>query len=111
MRRAVIVVYRPREGREAQLLEAIRDHVPMLRAENLATDRAATLLRAEDGSYLEIFEWASAGAIEAAHRNPVVQRLWERFEEVCEYRTLASLAEAEKMFPEFDPVDFEPDRS
>lgn len=105
MGRVVIVTYRPREGREAQLLDAIRDHAPTLRAEGLVTERAPTVLRTDDGSYLEIFEWASPESIGAAHSSPVVQRLWERFEEACEYRTLASLQEAEKMFPEFEPID------
>lgn len=105
MGRVVIVAYRPHEGKGDELLSAIRDHVPVLRAEGLAADRDPTVLRAEDGTYLEIFEWASWEAIEAAHSNPRVQELWTRFGEACEYRTLASLPEAQEMFAEFDPVD------
>jgi hypothetical protein len=39
MGRIVMVAYRPREGAEARLLDLIRDHVPILRREGLATDR------------------------------------------------------------------------
>lgn len=105
MGRIVIIAYRPRDGKQAELLEAIRDHVPILRAEGLATDRPPLALRARDGTYLEIFEWASSEAIEAAHANAAVQALWERFGEACEYRTLASLPEAADMFAEFEPVE------
>lgn len=105
MGRVVIVAYHPEDGREARLLEAIREHVPILRAEGLATEREPLVVRAQDGTYLEIFEWASPEAIEAAHSNPAVLALWERFGEACEYRTLASLPEAEDMFAEFEPVE------
>lgn len=105
MGKVVIVAYAPKKGREGRLLEAIRDHVPILRGEGLATEREPLLLRAKDGTYLEIFEWASTKAIEAAHSNPAVQELWERFGEACEYRTLASLPEAAGMFAEFEPVE------
>lgn len=67
------------------MLDAIRDHVPILRSEGLATDREPTVMRAADGTYLEVFEWASAQAFEAAHSGPVVQKLWDRFGEACEY--------------------------
>lgn len=104
MGRIVIVAYRPRDGKQEELVDAIRDHVPILRSEGLATDREPTVVRAKDGTYLEIFEWASADAIEAAHSNAVVQKLWERLGQACEYRTLASLSEAQDMFAEFEPV-------
>jgi quinol monooxygenase YgiN len=104
MGRVVIVAYMPREGREAELLDALRDHVPILRAEGLVTDLEPVFLRARDGTYLEIFEWASAEAIQAAHSNAAVQELWQRFAEASEYRSLASLSEANDMFAEFEPV-------
>lgn len=107
MGRVVIVAYRPRDGKEAETLDVIRDHVPILREEGLATKREPLVLRARDGAYLEIFEWASSEAIEAAHTNAAVQRLWERFGEACEYRTLASLQEAGDLFAEFEPVELE----
>jgi hypothetical protein len=52
-----IVAYHPREGMEAELREAIRDHLEVLGAEGLVTPRAPYVMRSQDGTYLEVFEW------------------------------------------------------
>jgi quinol monooxygenase YgiN len=101
----VIAAFRPKPGKEADLLACARDHLPILRAEGLATERPALVLRAADGSLLEIFEWVSHAAIEAAHTNPRVLALWKRYEACCDYVTLGDLAEAKSMFPHFDLVE------
>ena len=105
MGQMVIVVYRPKAGREAELLELVRGHVPALRAEGLATARPPLVMRAADGCLVEVFEWASAEAVERAHHNPNVQALWGRFAGCCSYETLASLPEAQRPFSPFDPVE------
>jgi hypothetical protein len=105
MRQVVIVVYRPRPGREADLLDLVREHVPMLRAEGLATARPPLVMRAADGSVVEVFEWTSAKAVEGAHHNPNVQALWGRFAEVCDYETLANLPEAQRLFSPFEAIE------
>jgi quinol monooxygenase YgiN len=97
----VIASFRPKPGSEDELLACLRDHLPVLRAERLATDRPSTVLRAQDGTLLEIFEWTSQAAIDAAHANPAVLALWERFAACCDYVTLGDLAEARAMFPGF----------
>lgn len=101
----VIVAYRPREGKEARLLELVREHMPILRREGLVTDRPALVMRAEDGTIVEVFEWRSAEAVERAHANEVVQAMWERFNEACEYESLANLEECSRPFSPFEPVD------
>ena len=63
------------------------------------------VLRAADGTLLEIFEWVSQAAIDAAHENPAVLALWQRYEACCEYVTLGDLAEAKAMFPGFALVE------
>jgi hypothetical protein len=88
-----------------QLLEILREHMPILRSQNLITDRPATFMRAADGSIVEIFEWKSPEAIEQAHANPAVREMWERFEKACEYLKLEDLAEAKQMFPGFEPLE------
>ena len=60
----VIAAYRPKKGKE-----------------RLVTDRPPYLMRAADGTFVEVFEWKSAAAIEAAHGNSAVQAMWARFEE------------------------------
>jgi len=78
MSRGVIVIYRPKNGKDAALLQLVKDHMSILRTQNLVTDRAPIIMKAADGSIIEVFEWKSAGAIKEAHQNKVVQELWER---------------------------------
>ena len=101
----VVVAYRPRPGKSRQLLGLLREHLPILRAEGLATDRPAYVMRAADGTFVEVFEWKSVKAIEKAHRNPAVQALWARFDKVCTYESLANLQESKGPFSPFQPID------
>src|SRR4051794_3027773 len=100
----VIAAYRPKAGKESQLLDILREHMPILRSQNLITDRPAIFMRAGDGSIVEVFEWKSKQAIEQAHENPVVREMWKRFEQACDYLKLDDLAEAKQMFPGFEPL-------
>ena len=100
----VIVAYRPRPGKEALLLELTRQHLPLLRAQGLATDRPSYVMRAADGTILEVFEWKSQAAIDAAHGNPAVAKMWERYAEACEYIPLKNLKEAGDLFAAFEPL-------
>jgi hypothetical protein len=103
--RVVIVAYRPRAGQAEALAEAVRRHGPLLRAEGLVTERPFTVMQAGDGTLVEVFEWASAAAIEAAHAHPRVQALWAEFFAACEYVPIASVAESSQLFSEFTPRD------
>jgi hypothetical protein len=67
----VIAAYKPKPGKEADLLQLTREHVPLLRAEGLVTDRPVTACQAKDGTIVEVFEWV-AGGMERAHTNPAV---------------------------------------
>ncbi|WP_035347890.1 hypothetical protein [Edaphobacter aggregans] len=100
----VIVVYRPKPGMEAELLQLTREHVPLLRREGLATDRPVVAGRATDGTVVEVFEWAEGG-VERSHSNPVVLKLWERYAAACEIVPLNQLAESSTMFASFAPLD------
>jgi hypothetical protein len=99
----VIVAYKPKPGKEADLLQLTREHVPLLRAEGLATDHPVTACQAKDGTVVEVFEWAPGG-VERAHSNPVVLKLWERYAAACEIVPLASLSEVSNMFASFAPL-------
>src|ERR1700739_658245 len=105
MGKFVIVAYRPRPGREQELLQLTKEHLPILRSQGLATDRPSYVMRSADGTIVEVFEWKSAEAIAAAHQNPAVQALWGEFGAACDYVPLTSLPEAHQMFAEFDSVD------
>jgi hypothetical protein len=104
MGRFVIASYTPKPGREADLAALVSKHMGVLRAEGLVTERPAYAMRAKDGTILEVFEWLSAEAVEAAHTNASVMELWGEFGEVCDFRPLAGLAECEGMFAEFEPI-------
>src|SRR3954447_25763447 len=100
----VIVAYRPKAGKEQELLQLVRSRVPTLRKEGLVTDRMPTIMRSRDGTIIEVSEWKSREAIDAAHKNENVRTLWNRFFEVCDCIPLKDLAEAQEMFAGFEPI-------
>jgi hypothetical protein len=104
--RIVIVVYRPLPGKEAALQSVVAKHLGVLKKENLVTDRASIVMKAQDASIVEVFEWRSAEAIAAAHTNPKVLELWDEFAAVCEYEKPVNVPEFHNLFSEFEPLQF-----
>ena len=104
MGRFVIVAYTPKPGREPALLAAVKKHLQVLHAEKLVTDKPGYVMRAADGTIVEVFEWRSAESIQQAHANPAVQALWGEFGAACDYTPLARLKESQQMFAEFEAV-------
>ena len=100
----VIACYRPKPGKETALLELLPAHLPALRAEGLLGDGLALAGRAADGTIVEIFRWKSEAAIDAAHENPAVAALWERFAAVCDYVSIADVAGARDLFTPLEPL-------
>jgi quinol monooxygenase YgiN len=100
----VIVAYRPKPGKESETLDLVRSRVPTLRKEELVTDRSATIMRARDRTIIEVSEWKSQEAIDAAHKNPTVLAMWKRFFDVCECIPLDRLPESAEMFAGFEPI-------
>ena len=100
----VIVAYRPKVGQEEKLLELVRSRVPTLRQEGLVTDRVPVIMRAKDGTIIEVSEWKSHEAIEEAHRNPRVLAMWDKFFALCECVPLNAVPESGTMFAGFEPV-------
>jgi quinol monooxygenase YgiN len=105
MGKLVIVAYRPRPGKEARLLELTKEHYPILLQQGLVTDRRPYAMRADDGTIIEVFEWKSQAAIDAAHTNPEVLKMWERYSEACEYVPLVTVKECSDMFAGFEPIE------
>ena len=101
----VIVAYRPKPGKEKETLELVRNRVPTLRKEGLVTDRVPTIMCARDGTIIEVSEWKSEDAIDAAHKNPNVLAMWNQFSEVCDCIPLNTLAEANDLFAGFEPIE------
>jgi quinol monooxygenase YgiN len=101
----VIASYKPKKDMEEEMLEVLRDHMPILSMEDLITDFPAIVLKSKDGCYLEIFEWKSQEAINQAHQNENVMKLWKRFDEVCTYINLSDIEECKNLFASFEPVE------
>jgi quinol monooxygenase YgiN len=100
----VIVAYRPKTGKEKKLVDLVRSRAPTLQNEGLATDRAPIIMRARDGTIIEVSEWKSQEAIDDAHKNPNVLAMWDKFFAICECVPLKTLDEAEEMFAGFEPL-------
>jgi quinol monooxygenase YgiN len=102
--RIVIAAYRPKPGKQAELRALMPDHLPRLRAEGLVTDRSSIMMEASDGTVIEVFEWVSREAVEAAHENPAVLAMWAEYAEVCDYIPAGEVPEINSLFSEFSPL-------
>jgi hypothetical protein len=102
--RLSVVAYKPKPGKEAELMSLTLEHVPFLRSIGLATERAHIIATAMDGTVIEIFEWVEGG-IEKAHSHPGLGALWARYAAACDYVPLRTLDEAGMQFANFVPVN------
>jgi len=100
----VFAIYKPHDNKENELKELISKHIPILKTNNLITDRNPVLVQSKNGIYFEIFEWKSNDAVEEAHENPEVQKLWDEMEKVCDFTNLESIEEVREYFPQFKPI-------
>lgn len=103
MGRIVIACYIPKPGQAQALKELMQIHLAILKSQGLVTNREPIQMEARDGTIIEVFEWASSEAIEAAHHNPVVAEMWKQYAKVCEYVPIGDVPEASQMFSEFTP--------
>lgn len=101
----VIAVYKPKQGKLDDLLKVVKDHVPTLRKLGYATDRPSQVMLASDGTVVEVFEWTSQEAVDKAHSDPAVHKLWGQFGACSDIGTIAALPGADQPFPHFKPVN------
>jgi len=104
MPRTVIAVYKPRPGKAAELQAIVARHHGVLTGQGLVTERPPFVAQAADGTFVEVFEWASPQAIERAHHDPVVQAMWAEFDAACEFVPVATLPEGQQLFSEFEAM-------
>jgi len=105
MGRIVIVAYKPKPGKANALKELTKTHVPRLHKEGLVTNRKPIIVETADGTIIEVFEWLSAEAIQKAHSNPEVQKMWGEYADVCDYVPLNTVPETSNLFADFTPID------
>ncbi|MCG8464181.1 MAG: hypothetical protein MI750_04935 [Xanthomonadales bacterium] len=101
----VIACYSPKPGREYDLINLVRNHVPRLQELEMATPRPPVVLRNRDGVIVELFEWTSVAALEDAQRSDEIQDMWKKFNEVSDYKSLDRLPESRELFAEFELLD------
>jgi quinol monooxygenase YgiN len=101
-----MALYQPHVGKEEQLNDVLKKHIKTLEAENLITSREPIRAVASDGTVIEIFEWKSEQAKDAAHESPVVMKVWNEIMEIAEIKSLSSLEESKHSFPTFAPYTF-----
>lgn len=101
----VIACYRPKPGKDDELLALMKTHLPTLRAENLVGDGPSLCGRAPDGAIVEVFQWKSQEAMKAAHQNAQVLAMWDKFAEVCDYTVIADVAGAKDLFTPLTPIE------
>jgi hypothetical protein len=104
MGRFVIAGYKPRADQGPALRALVKRHWPALRDQALVSARSALVMRADDGTIVEVFEWLSPQSVARAHDNPVVQALWAEFAAVCDFVPVGGLAEAARLFSEFESL-------
>ncbi|HUL60293.1 MAG TPA: hypothetical protein VLU43_13505 [Anaeromyxobacteraceae bacterium] len=89
----MLVVYRPRRGKERALHALLRRHGKALRAAGLAGDEPFRLLhcRGKRGGvfFVETFAWADATASDRAHEDPAVLAVWSPMEDLLEGMDIA----------------------
>jgi hypothetical protein len=78
----VMVTYRPKPGRESELLGLLLKHWPALHEAGLVTSTPALLYRAVEKAggrpyFVEIFSWKDDNQSFLAHGNPNVAKVWE----------------------------------
>jgi len=107
MPRTVIVGYRPKPGKHSALDALTCTHFTRLYEQGLVTRRRPIVMRARDGTVVEVFEWKSQRAIDEAHSNAAVLAMWAEYGSVCDYVPVGSLAEAGELFSGFDSFQLE----
>lgn len=105
MGQIVIVAYKPKTGKTEALKNLVANHVSRLSDEGLVTLRKPVIMQTGEGVIIEVFEWLSVEAIQMAHSNPAVHKMWGEFAEVCDYVPLNTLPETANLFAEFKSVD------
>lgn len=104
----VIACYKPKPGKQSDLLALMRTHLPILKEQGLVGDGPSLCGAAADGTVIETFCWRSQAAIDAAHGNPAVQKMWGDFAEVCDFVCVGDIPEARQLFAGFAPVNLQP---
>ena len=98
-------MYKPNEGKEGDLKEILKEHLPLLREFELISDKETYTIKATDGTIIEIFEWLSEETKAIAHQHPATRQLWGRMMAICTFPAMRDLDEGKRSFPDFQIVE------
>ena len=101
----VIVGYKPFPGKEIQLAKLMATHHAILFTEGLVTERKSIVGKSQDGTIIEVFEWASEELMKKAHTNANVLAMWKEYEAICSYVPIAEVPESSELFSGFTPLN------
>ena len=107
MSRTGIVLYRPRKGKELELISMIRDHFPFLRTEGFITNKKVMAMKAKDGCVMVVFEWVSPESIVEAEKHSGVHEIWMQVSKVSDFEKPSNLKEFQEVFPDFETIELE----
>ena|SRR5688572_13965675 len=92
----VICTYRVKPGKEKAFIGLLERHWPTLRRLDLVTKDPAVVYRGRPGApgkeahaagpstFVEIFTWKDAQAVEKAHHSPELLQVWEPMGQLCD---------------------------
>jgi hypothetical protein len=103
--RVSLSAYRPRPGREDELLPHLREEVATLRARGYITSRPVPICLTARGEYLVIAEWATETSVDEAHADDVILEVWRRKEQLVEYIAPADLDQSDVPFASYDVLE------
>jgi quinol monooxygenase YgiN len=79
----VTVIYRVKQGKEADFTKLIKKHAPALKASGLITPEPVRLMQAKNVRneksivFIETFQWKDDQASNVAHQTPEIISVWE----------------------------------
>jgi hypothetical protein len=91
-----LVIYRPKSGKDAELLALVKKHGSALRSAGLITEDPVRAFRAHDkrahtACFVEQFSWRDEEASGLAHHTPEVTAVWQPMGPVLESMTILQL--------------------
>ena len=92
----MLVTYRPKKGKEKEMLSLVERHWPILNKVGLVTKEPVKIWRATDKRsgevyFVEMFQWKDSEASTIAHQTPEVMAMWEPMGVILEELKLASI--------------------
>jgi hypothetical protein len=99
-----LAAYRPRDGKEDELLAFVADELAALRRRGHVSERRAPVVRTDAGEILVVLEWSSQHAVDDAHADAEIVALWRRKDQLAEYVAPGELAGADVPFARWTVV-------